>query len=73
MPSNDELVEKAKALAFDAVRAGLNQDYAYTLNATAKEDGWEVLILPQGRVRGGGARVHVQKNPMTVTKIVYLQ
>ena len=66
-------VELAKQMAFDAVKADLSPQYEYTMKATEKDDGWEVLILPSGRVRGGGASVQVQKTPMQVTKIVYLQ
>lgn len=66
-------VELAKQMAFDAVKDHLSQQYEYTMKATEKDDRWEVLILPKGRVRGGGARVHVQKAPMKVTDVVYLQ
>jgi len=73
MAGEASAAEVAKEMAFEAVKGNLNQKYEYKIEATDKDDGWEVLILPKGRVRGGGARVHVRKMPVEVTSIVYLQ
>jgi hypothetical protein len=73
MENETPAIEVAKQMAFEAVRAKLSPQYEYSIKATEKDGGWEVLILPKGRVRGGGARVYLQGAPMQVTKIVYLQ
>lgn len=66
-------VEQAKALAFQAVQDRLSQAYEYATTAKDTGESLEVLILPKGRVRGGGARVIVSKQPMKVLKTYFLQ
>jgi hypothetical protein len=65
--------EQVKALAFQAVHNQLSQDYEYAATVKDKGDSLEVLILPKGRVRGGGAKVIVSKQPLKVLKTYFLQ
>lgn len=68
-----EAMEQARGLALQAVKDQLSPDYEYLTTVEERGDAWEVLILPQGRVRGGGAQVTVAKEPMKVLKIQFLQ
>lgn len=65
--------EQAEKMALDTVKDELSRDYEYTTKVTETPEQWEVLILPKGRVRGGGARVFLSKEPMSVTSVKYLQ
>lgn len=66
-------VEQAKALALQAVHDQLSPHYEYATTVKDKGESLEVLILPKGRVRGGGAKVIVAKQSMTVVKTYFLQ
>ena len=66
-------VEQAKALALQTVHTQLSPDYEYATTVKDTGDSFEVLILPKGRVRGGGAKVIVSKQSMTVVKTYFLQ
>lgn len=66
-------IEQVKALALQAVHNQLSPDYEYVTTVKDKGDSLEVLILPKGRVRGGGAKVIVSQQSMTVVKTYFLQ
>lgn len=66
-------VQQIKALSLKTVHNQLSPDYEYATTVKDKGDSLEVLILPKGRVRGGGAKVIVSKQSMTVMKTYFLQ
>lgn len=66
-------VEQAKALALQAVQNQLSRNYECATTVKDTGESIEVLILPKGRVRGGGAKVIVSKQSMKVLKMYFLQ
>lgn len=67
-------LEQAKQMAFAAVKAELDPEYRYKIRVEQENDRWRFVILPEGRVRGGGAKVTVSKEAeMKIIDIIYLQ
>jgi hypothetical protein len=75
-PESSEAVEisleQAKQIAFDAVKTELDPEYRYKIRVEEENDRWRFVILPEGRVRGGGAKVTVSK-AAEIIDIIYLQ
>ena len=68
-----ETIEQAKGLALQTVKDQLSPDYEYMTTVEDRGASWEVMILPKGRVRGGGAQVTVAKESMKVLNVQFLQ
>ena len=66
-------VSQAKETALQLVRKKLSTDYEYTVTTKDQGDYWEFVILPKGRVRGGGAQITVSKSSKEITKVLFLQ
>lgn len=66
-------LEKACRLAWGAVKDELSDSYTYKTIVEEGESNWVFTFLPEARVRGGGARVKVNKEQLTITEIVFHQ
>jgi hypothetical protein len=70
----EQPVEHAKQIAFESVKADLPAEYHYKIRTEQDAEKWTFIILPEGRVRGGGVRVTVSKGAnMKILDTIYLQ
>jgi hypothetical protein len=71
--SKKTAAEKARDVAWKSVKDKLSDSYAYNTSVQEEESQWVFTFLPQGRVRGGGATVKIDKLQMTVIDVTFLQ
>ncbi len=69
----NDSTERAKDLAFAAVKDELSRDYEYKTLVEQDDERWVFTFLPEGGVRGGGVEVTVLKKNVTIVDIVHLQ
>lgn len=70
----DPAVEQARQLALDTVADVLPEQHDYQAEIETEEDDvWVFRIVPEGRVRGCGARVIVTRKDGKVVETVFLQ
>jgi hypothetical protein len=72
-PVHDTQEQRALEVAWNAV-AGMNiQKAEFRVIKREDSDTWTFTLLPNARVRGGGAEVTIAKSDLAVRKIMYLQ
>jgi len=67
------ILEKARDLAWKAIKDDLADSYTYKTIVQEEESNWVFTFLPEARVMGGGAQVKVDKHQLTVADITFLQ